>query len=46
MLQLRLEEKSRENAGLTRQLENALSDIRRQAEQTRDKASQKVCGPR
>lgn len=41
-LQLRLEEKSRENASLTRQLENALSDIRRQTEQTRDKALQKV----
>lgn len=43
-LQLRLEEKSRENASLTRQLENALSDIRRQTEQTRDKALQKVMG--
>ncbi|XP_069119448.1 outer dense fiber protein 2-like isoform X5 [Argopecten irradians] len=39
---LRLEEKTRENASLTRQLENALSDIRRQNDQSRDKASQKV----
>ncbi|XP_021362362.1 outer dense fiber protein 2-like isoform X5 [Mizuhopecten yessoensis] len=38
---LRLEEKNRENASLTRQLENALSDIRRQNDQSRDKASQK-----
>ncbi|XP_060071195.1 outer dense fiber protein 2-like isoform X2 [Ylistrum balloti] len=38
---LRLEEKTRENASLTRQLENALSDIRRQNDQSRDKASQK-----
>lgn len=41
-LQLRLEEKARENASLTRQLENALSDIRRQTDQSRDKFSQKV----
>ncbi|KAJ8300950.1 hypothetical protein KUTeg_022469 [Tegillarca granosa] len=39
---LRLEEKARENASITRQLENALSDMRRQAEQSRDKSSQKI----
>ena len=41
-LQLRLEERDRENASLTRQLENALTDIRRQQEQTRDKQAAKV----
>lgn len=40
--QLRLEEKVRENAGLTRQLENALTDLRRQSENVRDKQGQKV----
>ncbi|BFZ20551.1 hypothetical protein BsWGS_23587 [Bradybaena similaris] len=34
---LRLEEKVRENTSLTRQLENALSDNRRQQEQSRDR---------
>ncbi|VDI53027.1 outer dense fiber protein 2 [Mytilus galloprovincialis] len=38
---LRLEEKVRENAGLTRQLENALTDLRRQSENVRDKQGQK-----
>ena len=40
--QLRLEERERENASLTRQLENALTDIRRQQEQNRDKQAAKV----
>ena len=42
IFQLRLEEKVRENAGLTRQLENALTDLRRQSENVRDKQGQKV----
>lgn len=42
LLQLRLEDRERENASLTRQLENALTDIRRQQEQTRDKQAAKV----
>ncbi len=42
MLQLRLDEKSRENSSLSRQLEAALADSRRVTEQSRDKAACKV----
>ncbi|XP_071097458.1 outer dense fiber protein 2-like isoform X4 [Haliotis cracherodii] len=38
---LRLEEKTRENGSLTRQLENALTDIRRHQDQARDRMSSK-----
>ncbi|XP_064649326.1 outer dense fiber protein 2-like isoform X2 [Lineus longissimus] len=38
---LHLEEKTRENASLTRQLENALTDARRQAELSREKTTSK-----
>ncbi|KAL5012471.1 hypothetical protein ScPMuIL_011022 [Solemya velum] len=38
---LRLEEKGRENTSLTRQLENALTDVRRLQDQARDTTAQK-----
>ncbi len=38
---MRLDELTRENANLTRQLESALSDVRRQSEQTREKVASK-----
>ena len=42
ILQLRLEDRERENASLTRQLENALTDLRRQQDQYREKQAGKV----
>ena len=42
IFQLRLEDKTRDNESLQRQLEAALSDSRRQSEQAREKLSAKV----
>ena len=41
-LQMRLDEKSRENVGLNRQLESLLIDARRISDNARDKAASKV----
>ena len=42
--QMRMDEHSRENASLTRQLEAALCDARRMSETARDKVSSRVSG--